>query len=300
MKHLVRYRLELYLARLFWALFAALPLATASGLGGTLGRLLGHVPALARRAESNLSLAMPELQPRERAGIIAGVWQNLGRTVAELPHLEAFVLTNEEPGPGQIQVVGSEKLTQHLAAGENKGQAALLFGAHLANWELMNAVTARLGHPIHVVYRAANNPLIDDWLWRIRESSALSALAKGRAAAQGILAALKRGEPVGMLVDQKMNDGIAVPFFGRDAMTAPALAQLAYKYDLPVWPARTERLKGCRFRVTIYPRLELPRSGDAEADVAEAMRRVNATLEDWIRERPGQWLWLHNRWPKGE
>ncbi|MDP7345376.1 MAG: hypothetical protein QF767_18915, partial [Alphaproteobacteria bacterium] len=66
---------------------------------------------------------------------------------------------------------------------------------------------------------------------------------------------------------------IAVPFFGRDAMTAPALAQLAYKYDLPVWPARTERLKGCRFRVTIYPRLELPRSGDAEADVAEAMRR---------------------------
>ncbi|MEE1557097.1 MAG: lauroyl acyltransferase [Alphaproteobacteria bacterium] len=298
MKHLVRYRLELYLARLFWALFAALPLATASGLGGTLGRLLGHVPALARRAESNLSLAMPELQPRERAGIIAGVWQNLGRTVAELPHLEAFVLSNEEPGPGQIQVVGSEKLTQHLAAGENKGQAALLFGAHLANWELMNAVTARLGHPIHVVYRAANNPLIDDWLWRIRESSALSALAKGRAAAQGILAALKRGEPVGMLVDQKMNDGIAVPFFGQPAMTAPALAQLALRQDLAVLPVHCERLAGASFRVTFMEPLSYRKSGDHSIDVTAMMGQVNEMLEDWIRERPEQWLWLHHRWPK--
>lgn len=298
MKHLVRYRLELYLARLFWALFAALPLATASGLGGTLGRLLGHVPALARRAESNLSLAMPELQPRERAGIIAGVWQNLGRTVAELPHLEAFVLTNEEPGPGQIQVVGSEKLTQHLAAGENKGQAALLFGAHLANWELMNAVTARLGHPIHVVYRAANNPLIDDWLWRIRESSALSALAKGRAAAQGILAALKRGEPVGMLVDQKMNDGIAIPFFGQPAMTAPALAQLALRQDLAVLPVHCERLAGASFRVTFMEPLSYRKSGDHSIDVTAMMGQVNEMLEDWIRERPEQWLWLHHRWPK--
>ncbi len=298
MKHLVRYRLELYLARLFWALFAALPLATASGLGGTLGRLLGHVPALARRAESNLSLAMPELQPQERAGIIAGVWQNLGRTVAELPHLEAFVLTNEEPGPGQIQVVGSEKLTQHLAAGENKGQAALLFGAHLANWELMNAVTARLGHPIHVVYRAANNPLIDDWLWRIRESSALSALAKGRAAAQGILAALKRGEPVGMLVDQKMNDGIAVPFFGQPAMTAPALAQLALRQDLAVLPVHCERLAGASFRVTFMEPLSYRKSGDHSIDVTAMMGQVNEMLEDWIRERPEQWLWLHHRWPK--
>tara|TARA_B100002003_G_C14015609_1_gene489945 strand:- start:211 stop:936 length:726 start_codon:yes stop_codon:yes gene_type:complete len=241
---------------------------------------------------------MPELQPRERAGIIAGVWQNLGRTVAELPHLEAFVLTNEEPGPGQIQVVGSEKLTQHLAAGENKGQAALLFGAHLANWELMNAVTARLGHPIHVVYRAANNPLIDDWLWRIRESSALSALAKGRAAAQGILAALKRGEPVGMLVDQKMNDGIAVPFFGQPAMTAPALAQLALRQDLAVLPVHCERLAGASFRVTFMEPLSYRKSGDHSIDVTAMMGQVNEMLEDWIRERPEQWLWLHHRWPK--
>ncbi len=100
-----------------------------------------------------------------------------------------------------------------------------------------------------------------------------------------------------MLVDQKLNDGIAVPFFGRDAMTAPALAQLALRFRCPVVPARVERLGGARFRLTIYPPMGLPDSGDHDADVSETMRRVNAHFEDWIRARPEQWLWLHRRWP---
>lgn len=295
MKHPIRYRLELYLARLLWALFAALPVAAASNLGGFLGGLLGRLPALARRAEANLSLAMPELRPEERAGIIAGVWQNLGRTVAELPHLETFTLTDGAPSPGQVQVVGAETLTAHV--GEDGGKAALLFGSHLANWELMNTVTAKLGHPVHAVYRAANNPLIDAWLQRIRKDSALSALAKGQTAARGILAALKRGEPVGMLVDQKMNDGIAVPFFGQPAMTAPALAQLALRQDLPVLPVRCERLEGASFRVTFLDPLPYRKDGDHSEDVAAMMGQVNRMLEDWIRARPEQWLWPHHRWP---
>ncbi|MDP6876231.1 MAG: lysophospholipid acyltransferase family protein, partial [Alphaproteobacteria bacterium] len=189
-------------------------------------------------------------------------------------------------------------LTAHMGeAGEADGRAALLFGGHLANWEMMYTVTAKLGHPMHVVYRAANNPLIDAWLWQVRKDSALSALAKGRTAARGILAALKRGEPVGMLVDQKMNDGIAVPFFGRPAMTAPALAQLALRQDLPVLPVQCERLDGASFRVTFLDPLPYRKGGDHGDDVAAMMEQVNQMLEDWIRARPEQWLWPHNRWP---
>jgi len=100
-----------------------------------------------------------------------------------------------------------------------------------------------------------------------------------------------------MMVDQKMNDGIPVPFFGRDVMTAPALAELALRYDCPVVPARVERLKGAYFRLLIYPPLELVKTGDRQADVAANMAQVNAILEQWIRDTPEQWLWLHNRWP---
>ena len=94
-----------------------------------------------------------------------------------------------------------------------------------------------------------------------------------------------------------MNDGIPVLFFGRLAMTAPALAILALRFDCDVLPLRVERLNGARFRVTVFPPLPLPRSGEPRADAAALMARVNAILEEWIRDRPEQWLWVHRRWP---
>src|SRR6185437_12707464 len=122
-------------------------------------------------------------------------------------------------------------------------------------------------------------------------------IPKGALGSRRAVAALRRGGHLSMLADQKLNDGIAVPFFGRPAMTAPALASLALHYDCAVLPARVERLGGARFRLTIHPPLQMPRSGDRAADAAALMAAVNATLESWIRERPEQWFWLHRRWP---
>jgi len=110
-------------------------------------------------------------------------------------------------------------------------------------------------------------------------------------------AALRRGAHLTLLVDQKLNDGIAVPFFGRNAMTAPALALLALHFDCAVVPARVERLRGAHFRLTLDPPLAVRRSGERAADVAALMAAVNRTLEGWIRESPEQWFWVHSRWP---
>jgi KDO2-lipid IV(A) lauroyltransferase len=122
-------------------------------------------------------------------------------------------------------------------------------------------------------------------------------IPKGAIAARRAIAALRRGTNLGLLADQKMNDGIPVQFFGRPAMTAPALAVLALRFDCDVLPLRVERLDGARFRVTVFPPLPLPHSGEPHADAAALMARVNEVLEAWIRDRPEQWLWLHQRWP---
>jgi Kdo2-lipid IVA lauroyltransferase/acyltransferase len=108
---------------------------------------------------------------------------------------------------------------------------------------------------------------------------------------------LRRGEHLTMLADQKMNDGVPVPFFGRIAMTSSALASLALRFDCDVLPACVERLGGARFRLTVFPRLPLRRSGDHRADVAALMAEVNRRLEAWIRDRPEEWFWVHRRWP---
>ena len=122
-------------------------------------------------------------------------------------------------------------------------------------------------------------------------------IPKGAVAARRAIAMLRRGGHLTMLADQKMNDGIPVAFFGRPAMTSSALAALALRFECDVLPARVERLVGAHFRLTVFPPLPLPRSGDHHADVAALMARVNETLEAWIRDRPEQWFWLHRRWP---
>jgi len=152
------------------------------------------------------------------------------------------------------------------------------------------------GISVAQIYRSANNPLVDRMIARFRGGGG-ELIPKGTVGARRAIAVLRRGAHLTMLADQKMNDGIPVPFFGRPAMTASALAALALRFDCDVLPARVERLGGARFRLTVFPPLPLPRSGNHHADVAALMTRVNQTLEEWIRDHPAEWFWLHRRWP---
>ncbi|MBI1206926.1 MAG: lauroyl acyltransferase [Azospirillum sp.] len=284
------YPLQTVLAHLVFAVFGMLPPAVASALGGWLGRSIGPRLGASKKALSNLQRALPALPPERHRAILGGMWDNLGRVIAEYPHLRTLA----ETGPGKpLEIVGLE----HLHALRDDGRAGFLFSGHLANWEILGVAARRLGVELTLVYRAPNNPSFDRLLRRARGVPPEQLVPKGAAGASALLRALRRGGHVAMLVDQKMNDGVAVPFFGREVMTAPALAQLALRYRLPVVPVRVERLGGIRCRVTLSPPLTLPDSGDRHADTLAAMTEVNALLESWIRERPEQWLWLHRRWP---
>jgi KDO2-lipid IV(A) lauroyltransferase len=152
-----------------------------------------------------------------------------------------------------------------------------------------------MGESLLSVYRAANNAAVNRVLRRTLRTR--QAVPKGAGGGRDLVRHLRDGGHVGMLVDQKLNDGIAVPFFGRDAMTAPALARLARHFHAPILPVRVERLVGAHFRFTVMPRLAVAETGDGTADVLATMTRVNGMIEGWIRDRPEQWLWLHKRWP---
>ena len=191
----------------------------------------------------------------------------------------------------------SSKL-QHLEALRDDGRPGLFFSGHFVNLELPGICVARHGLPLHLVYRAATNPHVD-WVYhRAQANCGVDLIPKGSTGARAAMDKLRRNEHLGMLVDQKMNDGIAVPFFGIEAMTAPALARFALKFRCPVVPAHCERLRGAHFRVIFDPPMWFDDTGDFHGDVLRAMTRVNQILETWIRERPDHWLWLHKRWPE--
>jgi Kdo2-lipid IVA lauroyltransferase/acyltransferase len=283
------HRLEAWGAALLFGAFAALPLDCASALGGAMGRLIGPFLGISKRARRNIKRALPELSEIEVAEIIAGMWDNLGRVAAEFPHLRKIRVF--EPG-GRVETHGFEHMDRAVAA----GRRMIIFSGHIANWEIGMLAAVQYGISVAQIYRAANNPLIDRIITRFR-GEAGELIPKGAVAARRSIATLRRGAHLTMLADQKMNDGIPVPFFGRPAMTTSALAVLALRFDCDVLPARVERLEGARFRLTVCPPLPLPRSGSSHSDAAALMALVNATLEGWIRDRPEQWFWVHRRWP---
>jgi Kdo2-lipid IVA lauroyltransferase/acyltransferase len=283
------HRLEAWGAALLFGAFTVLPLDCASDLGGALGRLIGPRLAISSRARRNIERALPELSESEIAGVIRGMWDNLGRVAAEYPHLKNIRVF--EPG-GRVETHGLGHVEQAVAA----GRRMIIFSGHIANWEIAALAAVQYGISVAQIYRAANNPKVDRMITRLR-GNAGELIPKGAVAARRAIAALRRGAHLTMLADQKMNDGIPVPFFGRLAMTAPALAALALRFDCDVLPARVERLDGAHFRLTVFPPLPLPRSGDPHADAAALMTQVNAILETWIRDRPEQWFWVHRRWP---
>jgi len=283
------HRLEAWGAALLFGALGLLPIDWASALGGALGRRLGPFLGISKRARINLRRAFPDLPPAGIEQIVIGMWDNLGRVAAEYPHLRKIRVF--APG-GRVETHGLEHIDRAVAA----GRRMIIFSGHIANWEIAALAAAQYGITVAQIYRAANNPLVDRLVARFRGDRG-EFIPKGAVAARRAFAALSRGEHLTLLADQKLNDGIPVRFFGRPAMTAPALAILALRFDCEVLPVRVERLGGARFRLTVFPPLPLPRSGDLQGDVAELMARVNATLETWIRQRPELWLWVHRRWP---
>ena len=276
------------------AFFGAFGLDRASAVGGWLGRTVGPLFGVTGRARRNIALAMPELSPSEIENIVTGMWDNLGRTIAEYAHLERFARPEERH---RIEVVDAGALRSVAAS----GGGGVFVSGHFANWELLPVVMRLENMEGGEVYRHANNPFVNEWMVSLRESitGGATQIPKGSVGARLIVRLMQENKFVAMLADQKMNDGVEARLFGLRAMTATAPAGLAVRYNVPVVPACIERLGGAHFRVTVYNPITARAGAEPFEEVLRITQELNDFLEARIRERPQDWLWLHNRWPAG-
>ena len=291
----VVFAVEAAVLRGLLGLFRLLGPVRASNWGGASARFIGPLLPVSRVADVNLRLALPELDGPARRRVLRGAWENLGRTVGELPHI-ASLRQNTPGGPGW-EMVGEDTLTA-LAA---RGGPAILVSGHIGNWEMLPAACAAYGLPFSSMFRAAPNPAVNEMIIGLRRRAVgneVPMLRKGAAGAKGALAHLRRGGYLGLLMDQKMNDGIEATLFGHAAMTAPAMAALALRFRCPVIPGHVQRIGPARFRLVCEEPMTLPDTGDLQADIRAVTQAVNDHLERWIRARPESWLWMHRRFPK--
>ncbi|MBN9545641.1 MAG: lysophospholipid acyltransferase family protein [Alphaproteobacteria bacterium] len=284
----LRYGAEAALFLAFMGFFRLIGVDAASAVGGFIGREIFARTRVTKRARDNLIAAFPEKSEAERDAIIRTMWDNLGRTVAEYAHLDKFDLDGPNP---RIQVNNLEEIDKI------RGRGVLIVSGHFANWEIMPISASCYGIDGAIVYRPPNNPYVDRYIARARAHRGYAEQISKHQGTRRIFTLLRSGKAILLLADQKTNEGIAVPFFGRDAMTTPAPAALALKLKVPMIFASNKRLGGARFAVTVYPPLDFTPSGDDDADMRAMTGAINLRLEEMVRADPGQWLWIHRRWP---
>lgn len=275
----------------FMGLFRLIGIDAASEFGGWIGRQVFYrITGMTNRARENLIAAYPDMAEAERETIIREMCDNLGRTVAEYPHLGKLKLTGPNP---RLEIHGADHAETAIAL----GKGVMFVSGHLANWEAMPVMAAQLGYESGLVYRPPNNPFVDRYIARQRvKAGPKYQITKGAHGTRRIFTLLRRGMSILMLIDQKTDQGVPAKFFGRDAMTTPAPASLALKIGSALLFTSNERIKGARFRMRIHAPITVTPSGDHDADVLALTARINQLMEDCVRARPSQWLWIHRRW----
>ncbi len=278
----IRYYLECLLVKFWLFLIRHLSLKQANSLAVKIFQTIGMKLKVTATARRNLTRVFPELKPNQINQIILDVWSNFAHMASETPIL---VNLPQDQFDKHVKIIGIENIDLV------KNKKALFFTAHMANWEIVGKALVPYGVKFNVVYRSANNRLVDKIINDLRQTIDVGLIPKGRGGAKQIIGVLQAEGHVVMLVDQKMNDGIKVPFLGYDAMTASAIASLALKYDCPIIPLQVIRKPNSHFEIIIHPAMEYERR-----DVESIMKQINQQIGEWVKANPEQWFWLHKRW----
>jgi Kdo2-lipid IVA lauroyltransferase/acyltransferase len=295
----MRHRLEYALVWPLVIILGLLPRVLARAAAILLAGAVYHLHSRLRRVGlRNLEMALPEMTSRERRRILRGVFVSLGRQLAEFCQFPRYMREN-------VSQVALYEGFENIDAAQRRGKGVLFLTAHLGGWEVGSFVHSIHGHKLRIVVRALDNPYLNRMVERYRTLHGNTTFEK-QDFARGLIAAMRAGETVGLLMDQNMTPpaGVFVDFFGIPACTASGIARVALRTDASVVPAFTIWDTTLRkYRITFAPRLALVRTGDDERDVINATQLFTSVIEDYVRKYPDQWLWVHRRWktrPQGQ
>jgi KDO2-lipid IV(A) lauroyltransferase len=290
--------LEYGAARLLLGLFGLMPARMALLVGEKAGRCLYVLfPKLRQVGERNLKTAFPDLSLAKRHRILRAAFANLGRLLG--------VFSQFTKQPEKLLPIVDWEGCEYLEAAKQAGRGAILFTGHIGAWELSSFALSLFGHPLSFLVRRIDNPKIEAMVERARTHLGNRTIDK-RSAAREMLQILGENGTLGILVDLNTLDreAIFVDFFGRPAATTFLVAKLALRTGaevLPVFAPWDKDRK--RFLLKIDRPLTIERTGDEQLDVQRLTQQYTRVVEDYVRQYPDQWLWIHRRWktrPPGE
>ncbi len=267
-----------------------------ANFAGALMRRVGPLFKEHRLGRDNLRAALPDKSDTEIEKILAGVWDNLGRVAVEFAHLDEFSIQGFGTPTRNMVTYDPESLVRHdrIAKGTT---GAIIFAAHIANWELPGMAAKLAGLKSAVLFRRPNIDAISDAIVKLRTPLMGELVPTTFDAPVKLARMLEAGIHVGMLADQHYVKGVEVSFFGRRCLANPLVALLARNTNCPIHGIRLVRLPdGNSFWGEFTEAIEPRRDADGRIAIQGTMQAVTSVIENWVREHPEQWLWLHRRW----
>jgi len=285
----IKFLIEYLFVRTIVSFIAFFSRTRAQAIGKMLGQFTNILlPSRFRIARKNLIESFPGISEERVKAIVEHCWENLGEGLGEFVKMPGM---SKEELYSYVELEGLEGLHSSYRA----GKGVLIFTAHYGAWELGSKFWPYSGFRTAVVARRIKNPYVDNLVTGVRSADGVKVIL-ARDAVRESIRWLKQGNLLAVLIDHRVTEGgLQVPFFGRAASTTSLPALLALRYSIPVHPVHCWR-EGEKVKIHIAPAMDFSDLTQSQEDIFEATLRMNAIVEDWVRERPECWLWIHNRW----
>ncbi len=287
----IKYFFEFLCILSLFTIFKIIGLKNASNIGGIIGKYFGPYFRSKNITKQNIKIGLGNIDSIKEREIINEMWSNIGRTFAEYVYLKDFNLNKTEFD--HINIIGAE----HLREIKKNNESAIFYSGHFANFELMAMEITKFGINCAAIYRPLNNFFLNPLMEYLRMKYICPAqIPKGRMGMREIISKIKDGYSVALMMDQRVTEGLKIPFFNRPAFTTTIPAQLALKYNCKLVPIFLERKDGPNFEMTIHEPYKIEKTGNNDEDTKNIIIKINRIIEQMIIKNPRQWIWSHNRW----
>ena len=288
---IIKYFLEFISIISLFCIFKIIGLRNASDLGSILGKYIGPLFRSKDITKQNIKIGLGKMDEKKETEIINGMWSNIGRTFAEYIFLKDFKFnkTNFD----HIKINGINYLNEI----KENNEPAIFYSGHFANFELMAMELDKFGIKCAAIYRPLNNFFLNPFIEYLRMKYICpNQIPKGRRGIREIIHKIKDGYSIALMVDQRVSEGLKIPFFNKPAYTTTIPAQLVLKYNCKLVPIFLERKEGANFEMTIHKPYKIQKTGNDEDDTKNITLKINQIIEKMILKNPKQWIWSHNRW----
>ncbi|MDA7705386.1 lysophospholipid acyltransferase family protein [Rickettsiales bacterium] len=290
----IRYIIEYILVRIFILIFQIIGFEKSTKLSIFLTKNIGKILSVHNLAKNNIKKSLKKLSDAEINNILDKMWDNLGKVITEY-----YFINKKSKNEFNKTITLDEKSKKNLQKLKRSKKGGILFSAHYGSWEVGARYFSMNDFKCKILYRPLNNKYVDKLL-SLDQRSGMDMIGKGAAGSKEIMKCLKNNEFIIIMADQRVGDGIKVPFFGRKALTSPSFAKLSLRYNIPLIPVRIIREDNNKFNIEISDSITIPKDKELTMDkkIYKITREINKIIEKWIKQYPEQWFWVHNRWKK--